>query len=155
MKTSKGRGLRDASRATEPTQIAQDTPTADDAPSLPMLVAEIFKKLRLAQRARVLRRLLLPVGPMALAVLGGGAFVKFVTEARWPRMSIPLEVAARVTPAQVFELARYVEQSDPHALQRLLMRLARDATTAAAGISIAAVVVRNIAKREGMHGQFA
>ena len=43
------------------------------APSLPTLVANIFTKLRLAQRVRVLRRLLLPVGPMALAVLGGGA----------------------------------------------------------------------------------
>ena len=106
-----------------------------EAPSLPILVASIFTKLHLAQRVRVLRRLLMPVGPMALAVLGGGAFVKFVAQARWPRMSISLGDAARVTSSQIIELVRYVEQSYPRALQQVMGVLAREAPTFALGYS--------------------
>jgi hypothetical protein len=85
---------------------------------------------------------------MALAVLGGGAFSKFVLQARWPRMSVSLEDAARVTSSQVFELVRYVEQSNPQVLQQVVVILSRDATTmAAAGATLAAVLVRQLANR--------
>ncbi len=97
------------------------------------LVASIFTKLRLPQRVQVLQRLLMPVGPMALAVLGGGAFVKFVAQAHWPRMSISLADAARVTSSQVFELVRYVEQSNPQVLQQVMGALMRDAPHFAVG----------------------
>jgi hypothetical protein len=114
-----------------------------------MLVASVFTKLGLAQRVRVLRRLLMPVGPMALAVLGGGAFVKFVAEARWPRMSISLADAARVTSNQVFELVRYVEQSNPQALQQVMVVLSRDtATVSALGASLAFVIMQRLSNRK-------
>lgn len=105
-------------------------------------MAGVFAKLGLAQRVRVLRRLLMPVGPLALAVLGGGAFVKFVVEAHWPRMSISLADAARVTSGQVFELVRYVEQSNRKALDQVIVVLSRDArTVAAVGTSVAAILM--------------
>src|SRR5438874_10186898 len=94
-------------------QAPQGGHPGHETPSLPGLVAGIFTKLGLAQRVRVLRRLLMPVGPLALAVLGGGAFVKFVVQAHWPRMAISLADAARVTSNQIYELVRYVEQSNP------------------------------------------
>ena len=74
----------------------------------------------------------MPVGPMALTVLGGGVFAKYAAQARWPRMSVSLEDAARVTSSQVYELVRYVEQSNPHVLQQVMVVLSRDATTMAA-----------------------
>jgi hypothetical protein len=121
---------------------------AAEASSVPTLVAGIFTRLNLVQRVRVLRRLLVPVGPMALAVLGGGAFAKFVAQARWPRMSISLEDAARVTSSQITELVRYVEQSNPHALQQAMVLLARDAATiAAVGASFAFVALRHLSER--------
>jgi hypothetical protein len=137
-------------------QARSNAMPGDDTPSIPKLVAGSFARLRLAQRVRVLRRLLMPVGPMALAVLGGGAFAKFVGQARRPRMSVSLEDAARVTPNQVFELVRYVEQSDPQVLQRVMVVFARDAATmAAVGASVAAAVMRHLSSREPLRAQFA
>jgi hypothetical protein len=118
-----------------------------EPPSLPALVAGIFTRLHVAQRVRVLRRLLRQVGPMALAVVGGGAFAKYALDARWTRMSVSLEDAARVTSAQVFDLVRYVEQANPLVLQQLIAVLARDATTMAAlGASVAAIVLQYVAR---------
>jgi len=130
-------------------QVSADTIRARDAQSLPAVIASAFTRLRLAQRVRVLRRLLMPIGPMALAVLGGGVFAKYAAQARWPRMSVSLEDAARVTSSQVYELVRYVEQSNPHALQQVLVALTRDGTTMAAlGASVAAIVMQHLSTRK-------
>jgi hypothetical protein len=132
----------------EPPDTQSSQATAEMIPipelqALPAVVASAFARVRLGQRVRMLRRLLLPVGPMALTVLGGGAFAKYAAQARWPRMSISFDDAARVTSAQVYELVRYVQQSNPLVLQQLLAALARDATTMAAlGASVAAIVLQ-------------
>ena len=93
--------------------------------SLAEVIASAFTRLRIAQRVRVLRCLLQPVGPMALAVLGGGVFAKYIAQARWPRISVSLEDAARVTFSQVYELVRYIEQSNPLVAQQVLAVLGR------------------------------
>jgi hypothetical protein len=154
MKVSKLRRTRVGPRTNHRPQVAKCGLPDHGAPSLPILVASIFTNLRLAQRVRVLRRLLMPVGPMALAVLGGGAFVKFVAEARWPRMSITLADAARVTSSQVFELVRYVEQSNPQALQQVMVVISRDtATMAAFGASLAFVIMQRLSNRKKLRPQ--
>jgi hypothetical protein len=148
MKNSKRRASRGIPRPTQRLEVVSVELPAHEAVSLPMLVASVFTKLRLTQRVRVLRRLLMPVGPLALAVVGGGVFVKFVTEAHWPRMSISLADAARVTASQVFELVRYVEQSNPQALQQVVVVLSRDAPTVATlGASAAVVLMRHLSNR--------
>ena len=131
-----------------PSPAAADVIPIREMQALPGVVANAFTRVRLGQRVRMLRRLLLPVGPMALAVLGGGAFAKYAAQARWPRMSISFDDAARVTSAQVYELVRYVQQSNPLVLQQVLAALARDATTMAAlGASVAAIVLQYRAVR--------
>jgi len=148
MKMPKHRRRRVVPRTTRRPVVSISTLPGYEAPSLPTLVAGVFTKLRLAQRARVLRLLLTPVGPMALAVLGGGAFAKFVAQARWPRMSISPADAARVTSAQMFELVRYVEQSNPQFLQQVMVALSRDTSIiAAVGASFALVVMRHMSVR--------
>lgn len=113
-------------------------------------LAGVFAQLDVVQRARMLRQLLRPVGPMALTVLGGGAFAKFALQARWERISVTLDDAAAVTSAQVFELVRYVEQADPAGLAQLLTQLAGDATaTTALGASIAAIALQQLARAAG------
>jgi hypothetical protein len=132
----------------QPSPAAADVVPIREMHALPGVVANAFTRVRLGQRVRMLRRLLLPVGPMALAVLGGGAFAKYAAQARWPRMSISFDDAARVTSAQVYELVRYVQQSNPLVLQQVLAALARDATTMAAlGASVAAIVLQYRAVR--------
>ena len=150
MKLSKHRRSQRIPDATSNQQVIADTIRARDTQSLPAVIASAFTRLRLAQRVRVLRRLLMPIGPMALAVLGGGVFAKYAAQARWPRMSVSLDDAARVTSSQVYELVRYVEQSNPHALQQVLLALTRDGTTMTAlGASVAAIVMQHLATRQG------
>ena len=142
MKTSKQRPGPHA--VTEPPPAVP----ARSSASLAAIIASAFTRTHVALRARVLRRLLLPVGPLALAVIGGGAFAKYVGQARWVRLSVSLEDAASVTARQVIELARYVEQSNPAVLQQVLVVLARDTTTMAAlGASLAAIVLERLSRR--------
>ena len=96
----------------------------------------------------MLGRLLASVGPLALTVVGGGAFAKYATHARWPEIPVSLEDAARATSGQIQEIVRYIEQSNPQLFNHLLEILARDsATIAALGASIAALTVHTIAVR--------
>jgi hypothetical protein len=134
----------------EPVSNPQDPSGNADAwkmQSLATALANAFTRADLSLRVRVLRNLLRPIGPLALAALGGGVFAKYARQARWSGMPLSLEEAARVTSRQVFELVRYVEQSDPHILQQVLCDLARDATTMAAlGASVDGIVIKHAAR---------
>ena len=133
--------------------IAARKPTrgASETPSLATIVAVTFNRLNLRMRARMLGRLLASVGPLALTVIGGGAFAKYVTHARLQEIPVSIEDAAQATSSQIYEIVRYVEQSDPQLYSQLLNVLARDSTTIAAlGASIAALTLNRLAtKRPG------
>ncbi len=117
-------------------------------PPLPAIVAEAFGRLSIRQRARMLGRLLASVGPLALAVVSGGAFAKYVAHARWPEVPVSIEDAARATSAQVHDLVRYVQQSNPQLFGQLLDLLARDTVTITAlGASVAALTINHLAAR--------
>ena len=116
-----------------------------ESPALPAIVADAFGRLNIGLRARMLGRLLASVGPLALAVVSGGAFAKYINHARWPEIPVSLEDAARATASQVHELVRYVQQSDPNLCGRLLDVLARDTTTLAVmSSSIAALTINHL-----------
>ena len=93
--------------------------------SLPAIVAGRFGKFDIGMRARLLGRLLASVGPLALKVVGGGAFAKYVRHARRPEIVVSFEDAARATSGQVCDVVRYVEQSNPKLIDKLLTALAR------------------------------
>jgi hypothetical protein len=131
------------------------TPTLNAAPAIeanpdvpvPAIVAGAFDRLNLRQRARMLGRLLASVGPLALSVVSGGAFAKYVLQARLPEVPVSLDDAGRATAEQVYELVRYVQQSNPQVLNQLLNLLARDTVTIAAlGASVAALTISSLAK---------
>ena len=131
-----------------PTAVQPTPPRQDAPPALPVIVAACFDRLALRQRARMLGRLLASVGPLALAVVGGGAFAKYAIFARLPEVPVSLEDAALATSAQVQEIVRYIEQSNPQLFNNLLGLLARDTTTIAAlGASIAALTMHTLANR--------
>jgi hypothetical protein len=88
-------------------------------------IADALSRLQLAERARLLSRLLTGVGVLALAVVGGGAFARYAAIARRTDVFVTLEDAARATHAQVYELARYVQQSDPALIARVRDELVR------------------------------
>jgi hypothetical protein len=113
--------------------------------TLAALVASAFARAGVTLRLHVLRRLLGAVGPLGLAVIGGGAFAKYLAAARWREMPVSLDDAARATWSQVFELVRYVEQSDPAVAAQVAAALARDTTVMAAlGASVAALIAERV-----------
>jgi hypothetical protein len=88
------------------------------------MVARSFVKFDVALRARLLGRLLASVGPLALKVVGGGVFAKYVRHARSPEIPVSHEDAARATSTQVRDLVHYVEQSNLNVVEELSTALA-------------------------------
>ena len=118
--------------------------------SVPAIVASAFGKLDVKRRARLLGRLLGSVGPLALAVIGGGVFAKFLPNARLPAIEVSFDDAALATSSQVYELARYVEQSNPNLIEGLMTTLLQDGMVMTAlGASIAAIAIKKISDRRG------
>src|ERR1700681_1478689 len=116
--------------------------------SVPTIIASAFGKLNLERRGRLLGRLLGSVGPLALSVVGGGAFAKYLGNVRWSEVPIAFEDAAHATSNQVYDLVGYVEQSNPHLVDRLLSALSQDAMTMTAlGASIAAITIKHLSGR--------
>jgi hypothetical protein len=105
-----------ASAAPDGNSPSQATDSGSSA-SIPAIVAGAFERINIRLRARMLGRLLASVGD-----------------------------AARATGAQVHELVRYVQQSNPQLLNQLVDALARDtATIAALGASVAALTINRLA----------
>jgi hypothetical protein len=126
-------------------RAAKATVPARDVASGPAIIASAFARLDLERRARLLGRLLGSVGPLALAVVGGGAFAKYLRNARWPEIPISLEDAAHATSSQVHDLVRYVEQSNPHLVDALLAALLQDGMIVTMlGASVAAVAIKRL-----------
>jgi hypothetical protein len=118
--------------------------------SAPGFIASAFGKLNLERRARLLGRLLGAVGPLAMVVVGGGVFAKYLRNARWPEVPISLDDAARATSSQVYDIVRYAKQSNPHLVETLLTALSQDGVTMTAlGVSVAAVTIKHVSDRRG------
>lgn len=94
-----------------------------DAPP-PVAIAAAFERVNPPLRARLLSRLLAAVGPLALAVVGGGAFAKCASRAGRRVPTISVDDAAAATAEQVRELVRYVQQANPVVVAQLMKALA-------------------------------
>ncbi len=133
-----------------PAPVADAGTSAKGLPSAPAIIASAFGKLDLERRARLLGRLLGSVGPLALVVVGGGVFAKYLRNAGWSAVPISFEDAARATSSQVYDVVRYVEQSNPHLAESLLAAIMQDRMTMTAlGASIAAITIKHLSDRRG------
>ena len=81
------------------------------------LVARLFNAAGNPLRARLLRCLMRPLGLLGVAGVASGAFVAFI-DRRGGELLIDPEAVAQVSSQQMLELARFVEQVDPQALQQ-------------------------------------
>ena len=148
MKTTKHYKPCPHRRDGSPAPAAHAETSAKGLASAPAIIASAFGKLDLERRARLLGRLLGSVGPLALAVVGGGVFAKYLRNARWAEVPISFEDAARATSSQVHELVRYVEQSNPHLVDGLLAALLQDGMMVTAlGASVAAIAIKRLSSR--------
>jgi hypothetical protein len=89
----------------------------------PVAIASAFECVNPPLRARLLNRLLAAVGPLALAVVGGGVFAKYVTQAGRRATAVSVDDAVAATAEQVRELVRYVQQANPVVVTQLMRAL--------------------------------
>jgi hypothetical protein len=115
-----------------PTQAppASPGPDASDGRERPdSFVAAVGTAFRGAEpglRARLVERLLPHVRPLALAVLGGGVFARFLTRADWSSVTVGLDELADVGAEQIAAIARYVAQSSPGVIASLCSAFSED-----------------------------
>ncbi|HMO47237.1 MAG TPA: hypothetical protein PKB14_14545 [Rubrivivax sp.] len=80
------------------------------------LVARLFAAAGNPLRVRLLRCLMRPLGLLGVAGVASGAFVAFV-DRHGGEAQIDPEAVAQVSSRQMLELAHFVEQVDPQALE--------------------------------------
>ena len=108
---------------------------------LPRLITRIYAASDPALRARLLQRLLDPLGTLGMVAIAAGAFAGFLQRRDTHGVQVTLEDVNHVSGDQVAELVRFVSQVSPEALQSVAGMLAEaPAGITAFGVSAAAAV---------------
>jgi hypothetical protein len=82
------------------------------------LVARLYSSSSLAVRTRLVACLVRPLSPLGLAAVAAGAFTVFLSPSGPGGLSVAMADVARFSKDQIAELARFVEQVSPEALQQ-------------------------------------
>jgi len=82
------------------------------------LAARLYAGATAVQRSRIVTTLCRPLGPLALVAVASGAFAGLLDRASALGSTLQIDELAGFTRDQVFELARFVEQVSPEALQQ-------------------------------------
>jgi hypothetical protein len=112
------------------------------------LVSRLYRAAGPEVRARLLGCLLRPLGPLGIAAVAAGAFGSFLYRGSIETASFTLAELTRYSSEQIFELARFVEQTSPDALVDLA-RMLVEQPMGIAGFSASVVVllVRTVDRR--------
>lgn len=106
----------------------------------PRLVARLFAAAGNPLRVRLLRCLMRPLGTLGAAGVAAGAFVAFA-DRRGVEESIDADAVAQVSSQQIYELAHFVEQVDPQALQQFTSLASSSSLAMATTFSAAALLL--------------
>ena len=148
--------------AVGPTLLSDPRPSRPRGPSrharladlAPRLVGRLYARADKLSRTRMLACLLRPLGILSLGAVAAGAFAGFIGRAGADGLRVSLDDASRFSAEQVVELARFVQQISPEALQQLAQLIA-DAPGSATAFSVTAAVAllgtlsRHAAKASG------
>ncbi len=84
----------------------------------PRLLARLYGSANLALRTRLVACLLRPLGSLGVAAVAAGAFTVVVSRRGAGGLGVAMADVAEFSKDQVAELARFVEQVSPEALQQ-------------------------------------
>ena len=101
------------------------------------------------QRSRIVVTLLRPLGPLALVAVASGAFAGLLNRASAMGSALPIDELGHFTRDQVFELARFVEQVSPDALQQVAGAIAENPFGVSALGAAAAVLLAGAVRAPG------
>ena len=104
------------------------------------LVARLFNAAAAPLRISLLRCLMRPLGTLGAAGVAAGAFVAFV-DRRGAEAPIDAEAVSQVSGQQIHELAHFVEQVDPQALQQFVSLASGSSLAMATSFSAAALLL--------------
>jgi hypothetical protein len=94
------------------------TPLHADSDLAP-LVADFYEEAPAAVQTGLLKAMLKPVGPLALVAVAAGAFSRFLPALQSQAVEVTPEMVRSISPDEIFELTRYVEQKSPELLAKL------------------------------------
>jgi len=108
------------------------------------LASRLYAGASAMQRSRIVTTLLRPLGPLALVAVASGAFAGLLDRVN-ALGAASIDELGHFTRDQVFELARFVEQVSPDALQQVAGTIAENplgvsALGAAAAVLLASAV---------------
>ncbi|MGZ5154991.1 MAG: hypothetical protein ACXWCV_00360 [Caldimonas sp.] len=117
------------------------------ADSTPRLVGRLYAASDRGARARLLVCLLRPLSPLGRAAVAAGVFAKFVTTDSFETLMVSMDEATRFSSDQIAELARFVQQVSPQALEQFA-RLAADNRMGmtAFGIAAASLLLKSLSQ---------
>lgn len=116
------------------------------------LAARLYAGAGAVQRSRIVATLLKPLGPLALVAVASGAFAGLLNRAGALGSTLPLEGLGDFTREQVFELARFVEQASPEALQQVAGAVAENPFGVSTFGAAAAVLLASAMRGSGSDG---
>jgi hypothetical protein len=107
------------------------------SPTAPRMVARLYTCADRSLRVRLLECLLRPLSPLGLVAVAAGAFAGLLHS---DGIKVAVDEAMRFSGEQIAELARFVEQVEPNALEQFAALSARN-QVALTTFSAAAVVL--------------
>lgn len=127
--------------ATWPVNPKQDASGADHkSDPVPRLITRMYAASDAPLRARLLQRLLDPLGTLGLAAIAAGAFSGFLQRRSAEGIRVSIEDVSRYSSDQIAELVRFVGQVSPDALQAIANTIA-DNPVGITAFSASAVVL--------------
>jgi len=115
--------------------------------SPPRLVGRLYAAADGSLRAQLLACLLRPLGPLARAAIAAGVFAKFVATDSFDSVILAMDGAGRYSNEQIAELARFVEQVQPQALDQFAHLIADNRIGMAAfSMTAATMLLRALSK---------
>lgn len=133
-----------------PRPVARGALAIDGRPPIARLVARLYGTADMPLRARMLACLSRPLGSLGLAGVASGAFAALLFRRGEPEGLAAMRELADFSSDQVFELARFVEQVSPDAIQQLTGLLADNPISASAfTASVVMLLVRAVRGSDG------
>jgi hypothetical protein len=117
-------------------------------PRVARLVCRLYGAASAPLRTRMLACLVRPLGSLGLAAVASGAFAQLLYGGRDAGPGIPIGDLAGYSNDQIFELARFVEQVSPDAIQQVAGLLADNPVGASAfSAAVALLLMRAVRGR--------
>lgn len=126
--------------------------SASSEEALAPLVSQVYAACDPPRRARLLQRLLDPLGTLALAAIAAGAFAGFLGRRGADGIRVSLDDVGRFSGEQVAELARFVAQVSPESLQSLAGALVDNPIGLSAVGASAVVLLARLMRRRAPDG---